>query len=143
MDRDKWLTAYRTNKTATWLKIVLTNGDHHFLHDHKEWLNIKHKCDKNSLFISEMQLQFRSHCVTIDLSPEDEAVYFVPSVMGVIGGDTKQYFTVGLLRKGLMHKQMWKTPELIMEKETVDTLEHCFEEAIIYNGKETKENRQK
>jgi len=142
MDRDKWLASYRTNKSATWLKIKLTDGQLYFTTDHKDWLKVKEHCDKNSVFLSEMELQFRSHCVIMDIG-EPDAIYFVPSVMGMVGGETKQYYTVGLLKDGLMHKKMWKVPELIMERETTEDLEHCFTEAIIYNGEEKKENRQK
>jgi len=142
MDRDKWLASYRTNKSATWLKIKLTDGQLYFTTDHKDWLKVKEHCDKNSVFLSEMESQFRSHCVIMDIG-EPDAIYFVPSVMGMVGGETKQYYTVGLLKDGLMHKKMWKVPELIMERETTEDLEHCFTEAIIYNGEEKKENRQK
>lgn len=140
MDRDKWLASYRTNKSATWLKIKLTDGQLYFTTDHKDWLKVKEHCDKNSVFLSEMELQFRSHCVIMDIG-ESDAIYFVPSVMGMVGGETKQYYTVGLLKDGLMHKKMWKVPELIMERETTEDIEHCFTEAIIYNGEEKKENR--
>ncbi len=137
MDREKWLEAYRTNKSATWLKLKLTDDTLYFLSNHKEWLSVKEYCDNNSVFISEMQLQFRSHCVTMDIE-DAEAIYFVPSVMGLVGGDTKEYYTVGVLRGESMHKKMWKIPEIIMERETTEGLEHCFAEAIIYNGQETE-----
>lgn len=135
MDHERWLAAYRTNKTATWLKVKLTDGTLFFIHDYKEWSSVKEHCDEKSEFISELELQFRSHCVTMDIESAD-AIYFVPSVMGMVGGETKHYFTVGVLKDGMMHKKMWKTPELIMERETTESIEECFAEAIIYNGKE-------
>jgi len=73
--------------------------------------------------------------------PEDaEALYFVRSVMGAMGMKTKNYFTVGYLKEGIVYKKMWLVPELMVEKELEDTLDQCFEEAMLYNGK--KKNRE-
>ena len=83
-------------------------------------------------------MQFRSHEVTIDVE-DAEAVYLVRSVMGQMGGESRQYYTTGRLEGGKMHKKMWLTPELIVEKELTDEIDECFEEAIIYNEK-TQEN---
>ncbi len=134
MNNDKWLEAYRTNKDAVWIKCKLTNGEE-FFYDHQiGWKLIKQACKDNGAFVEELHLQFRSHEVTIDIEGA-EAVYLVRSVMGQMGGESKQYYTTGRLEGGKMHKQMWLTPELIVEKELIDEIDECFEEAIIYNEK--------
>ena len=61
--------------------------------------------------------------------------------MGQIGGDTSQFYTVCKIVGDKVYKQMWVLPELVMDKEYEDTLENCFEEAIIYD--KTQKNRQK
>ena len=43
-------------------------------------------------------------------------------------------YTIGLLdSKDNMHKTMWFTPALVEEMKTIDPIEDCFEEAIVYN----------
>lgn len=141
MNNEKWLQAYRTNKDAVWIKCKLTNGDEFFYDHHIGWKMIKNECDKKGVFVEEMYLQFRSHEVTIDVA-EAEAVYLIRSVMGQMGGESRQYYTTGRLEDDKMRKQMWLIPELIVEKELLDEIDECFEEAIIYHEK-TKKDREK
>ena len=141
MNRDKWLKHYRTDKNAVWIKCKFTSGFEVYYSSFKGWKQIKSICKKKSLFIEELELQYRSHCVTIDVE-EVEAVYLIRSVMGTMGGGSNKYYTTGILKDGKMHKKMWLIPELIVEKELCDNLDECFEEAIIYNGKK-KKNRKK
>ena len=131
MNNTEWLNKYRTDKHAVWIKCKLTNGEEYFYPHYRGWEIIKRKCDKQSIFIEEFYLQFRSHEEKIDLT-DAEAVYFIRSLMGRMGGKTNEYYSTGILKDGIMHKQMWLVPELIIEKELNDDLDECFEEAIIY-----------
>ena len=138
MNNEKWLEAYRTNKDSVWIKCKLTNGEE-FFYDHQiGWKLIKQECDTKGVFVEELYLQFRSHEVTIDVEGA-EAIYLVRSVMGQMGGESRQFYTTGRLESDKMHKKMWLTPELIVEKELTDEIDECFEEAIIYN-EEAKKN---
>ena len=74
----------------------------------------------------------------IDLEDID-AIYLVKSVLGMMGGDTNHYITIGKLIDGEMHKVQYRTPELTEERSEVVSLDECFTEAIIYYDKE-KEN---
>ena len=56
--------------------------------------------------------------------------------MGQMGGQTKNYFTTGLVNGDKVEKKMWLTPELVVDKEYEDEIENCFEEAIIYDKTE-------
>ena len=142
MDQDRWRKFFKENNWhVTWVKVMLSNGDHHFFSNHREWLFIKTLCDNLGTKVSEMELQFRSHLVKIDIDEESEGVYFVPSVMGMVGAETRNYFTVGVLKKGVVYKKMYLVPELVIEKEMADPISQCFEEALIYNEK-TQENRE-
>ena len=134
MDNQKWLEHYRTNKSAVWINVKLTNGEEFYNNDFAKWLEIKKKCDAEKLFVEELSLQFRSHKVDIDLT-DAEGLYLIRSVMGQVGVDSKQYFTTGILKDNIVHKQMWLVPELLIEKELSDHVEDCFEEAFIYNVK--------
>jgi len=138
MDNEKWLKHYRTNKSAIWINVKLTSGEEFYNDDFAQWLEIKQKCDAEKLFVKELSLQFRSHKVDIDLT-DAEGLYLIRSIMGQVGVDSKQYFTTGVLKDGVVHKQMWLVPELLIEKEFSDHVEDCFEEALIYD--KTKKNR--
>ena len=138
MNKKEWLKAFRTNKSAIWINVQLTNGEEFYYDEFEGWIDIKAKCEDENLFIQELTLQFRSHEVIIDLE-DAEAVYLVRSVMGSIGSETKHYYTTGVLRDGIVYKQMWIIPELVVDKELKDDIEECFEEALIYD--KTKKNR--
>lgn len=144
MDDKKWADFYssdRNNVTKIFIKVETSDGKHWFFSDYEMWYEVKDHCEKNSVFIKDLHLQFRSNKCIIELG-DCEAVYLVRAAMGAIGQPTKNYFTVGLLKDdGLVHKQMWIVPELILEKEYEDSLSRCFEEAMIYDDKK-KKNRE-
>jgi len=148
MNNAEFLKKYRQNKSAIWLKVKLTDGKEIYSDDPKAWKSVKAVCDAKKIFLEEFSLQFRSHEVKIDVK-DTEGVYFVRSILGQMGADSKHYFTVGILKDNKVHKKMWLVPELVSEKEYADEIEDCFSEALIYNGanqsddKEKKENRKK
>ena len=135
---DKWIEAYRTNKSAIWIRCTLSNGEELFYDKFEGWLNIKDRCKTDRLFIDALSLQFKSHKLDIDVKDCD-AIYLIRSVMGQIGSDTRNYYTVGKVRGDKVSKQMILVPELIVDKEFEENVSECFSEAIIYN--ETSANR--
>jgi len=140
MNEQKWKDHYSgCDYNVTWVKVMTEDGQHFFFSDYDEWYNVQKHCKENSVFIKDMQLQFRSHQCIMEFPDNIDAVYLVRSVMGAMGMKNKHYFTVGYLKKGIVYKKMWLVPELIVEKELEDTLDQCFEEAMLYNGK--KKNR--
>ena len=130
--REEWLKEYRKDKTSIWVRAVLSDGQEIFFRDYHTWLSIKETCSDKSLSISMLKLQYKSHVEEIDVS-DSEAVYLIRSLKGQIGGATRNYYTVGTLADGIMLKSKWLTPELVEEEKTEETLDKCFEEAIIYN----------
>lgn len=122
------------SKIDVFTHVTLTDGRDFYFSEYADWHEIKKMCEPEDVRISLFELQFKSHVVTCDIE-DAEAVYFVRSVMGRIGSGSKEYLTTGVLRDGVVHKTMWMTPELIAEKEYEDTIEGCFEEAMIYNVK--------
>lgn len=145
MDDEKWAKFYSSDKknvSKIFIKVMTSDGNHFFFHEYDDWYTVKEYCYKNSVFVKDLHLQFRSTKCPVDIS-NSQGVYLVRSALGAIGQPTKNYFTVGLLKSdGLVHKQMWLIPELILDKEYTDELSACFEEALIYHD-EKKENRKK
>ena len=142
MNNEKFLQKYRTNKQAIWVKVKLTNGKEFFFEKYDTWKFIKDTCKRVGVSVERLHLQFRSHEVKVDLSDAD-GVYFIRSVMGQMGGSSKDYYTVGIIKGDRVNKKMYIIPELIEEKSYEDDIESCFPEGIIYNAKEKKKDKQK
>ena len=140
-DIDKWRQAKAAQDLdVKWIKCKLTNGEDIFCPNHKCWLDIKTKCDSESLLLTEWSLQFRSHEVKIDIEEGAEGVYFARSVMGRMVGKYLQYYTTGILKDNMVHKKMWLIPELIVDRTAVSCVEECFTETLIYNNAKKKTN---
>ena len=135
MNNEKFLERYRENKTVVWVKVSLSDGHEVFFHDYSAWRSIKKYCKRKSVFVDGFHLQFRSHEVKMDLFDID-AIYFIRSVLGQMGGDSKDYYTVGTIKDGVVYKKMWIIPELVEEKSYEDDIESCFEEGIIYDDRQ-------
>lgn len=141
MDEQKWKEHYSNcDYNQVWIKVMTEDGKHWFFSEYDVWYEVKSHCEKNNIFIKDLHLQFRSHQCIIDIA-DAEGIYLVRSVMGAMGQKTKNFFTVGVLKDEIVYKKMWLVPELIVEKEIEDTLDNCFEEAMLYNGKK-KKNRE-
>ena len=124
------------------MRAVLSNGQEIYFSDYDIWYAVKNKCEQEGLSVNMVKLQYRSSVVEVDTAGSD-AVYVVRSLRGNIGGETSHYYTIGIMNDNIVHKTMWLTPELIEnEEKSEDTLDNCFEEAIIYNHARTP-NKQK
>lgn len=142
MDEQKWKDHYsKCDYNRIWVKMMTDDGKHFFFSDYDDWYKVQDYCKENSVFIKDMHLQFRSHQCIMELG-DIEGLYFVRSVMGAMGQKSKNFFTVGLLKDGMVHKKMWLVPELIVEKEMIDPLDQCFEEAMLYNEKKRKNRKE-
>jgi hypothetical protein len=92
-------------------------------------------------YLAELSLQFRSHEEKLDLT-DAEGIYLITSAMCSMGGASKNYLTFGKVNGSSVKKQMWIIPELIIEKEYDDTIDNCFEEAIINVGEKKKDGKE-
>lgn len=138
MKNNKWIEIYRKNKQAIWIRCILTNDEELFFDSFEGWKALKIKCDKEKLFFKELSLQFRSNKVNIDIDNCD-GIYLIKSVLGQIGGPTRNFYTTGKVVGNTVYKTVWMIPELIVHKDNIkDDITQCFEEAIIYN--EAKKN---
>ena len=127
-----WTEKYKTNKTAVWIKGLLSNGENIFLDSFKDIPQTFDELENKGLFFQTLSLQYKSHEVKLDVTNCD-GVYLVKSVIGQFGGETKNTITFGKVIDNEVHKQIYYAPELILETEYVDKLSNCFEEAIVYD----------
>jgi len=131
-DREKWSQVFKTNVRATWLIVTLKDGTEYFIDNTDRWHELKRYCDNNKIFLSKLSIQFKSHRERIDITNID-GIYFAKSVIGILGAESKQTYTIGKIKDGIVHKTLWLIPELIVEKEYEDYESGCFEESIIYD----------
>lgn len=127
-----WLEEYKKNKYNIWVRAILNNGTEIYLRDFYEWMDLKEYCKVNKLCIDKVGLQYRSNSIEIDTTGTD-AVYLVRSILATFGENTRNTYTVGKVYGTKVKKTIWITPELIQHLEEEDSIEQCFEEAIIYN----------
>lgn len=128
-----WLQEYRKDKYNVWVRVILSNNQEYYLRDYNQWFEIKKICEENTLNVSKIGLQYRSHSIEVDTENAD-GVYLVRSMIGIMGETAKHSFTIGKIFGNKVKKQIWVTPELIEESSDEDSLEDCFIEAIIYNN---------
>lgn len=133
---DGWAAAYQKGgRKRIWIMVKFSDDKIIYLADYQQWLALKSEVEELNLRIIEIGLRFRTHLITVDTS-EAEAVYIVRSVMAQFGGDTIHFYTTGILEDGVVTKTRWHVPALVEETKEDSDLEDCFEEALIYNGKE-------
>ena len=142
MNNEKFLKRYKKNKQAVWVKVRLTNGKEFYFTHYETWKDIKSICESEGTFVDEFFLQFRSHEIEIPIE-NCEGLYFIRSILGQMGGESKHYYTVGTISGDVVSKKMYIIPELVEEKSYEDDIDSCFPEGIIYNAKkEKKEDKQ-
>jgi len=142
MTNEEWISKYRGNKDAIWIKCKLTDGRQFYHDDFNGWIDIKRICEEEQVFVKELKLSFRSHEVELDIEEDCEAVYLIKSVMGQMGSETKHYYTTGILRDNTVYKKMWLIPELVVDKELEDDVSECFKQAMIYNEQKKKDREE-
>lgn len=136
---DNWCKAYAkdSNRRRVWIYFKTSEGTEVYLSEYEQWLTVQDYLDKYNITIKEIGLQYRSHRVSEQCSNKD-GIYVVRSVKGELQGNTKHCYTIGIVKGSDVYKTMWLTPALVEESKVVDSIEDCFEEAIVYNDKESK-----
>lgn len=130
---EQWLTAYRKDKYKIWTKVSLSNNQERYFCDYKDWYKLKDYCKINKVDIVEIGLQYRSHYMGVDTTDCD-GVYFVQSLIGMMGETSRKTYTVGKVYGNIVKKQVFMTPELIEDRKDEDPVENCFEEGLLYHN---------
>lgn len=135
---ENWRNLYSScsyeEKKNVWVVITTSDIKEIYLRNFTDWYYFQDYVDENKVTIDKIGLRYKSNLMTIDTSNCD-GVYLIRSVKGQFGAKTKQCFTVGKIKDGIVKKTMILTPELIEEQSYEDKVETCFEEAIVYHGK--------
>ena len=131
-----WAAAYQQGgRKRIWIMVKFSDGRVIYLTDYKQWLDLKLEIEDLPLDIEEIGLRFRTHLVTMD-TKDALAVYLVRSVMAQFGGDTIHFYTTGTYDGNVVTKTRWHVPALVEETKEDSDIEDCFEEALIYNGRQ-------
>ena len=102
-------------------QVVLNNGENVFQDDGRPgefptnaWLRLKEYCEKNDLYIVDMNIRFRDN---VYAKPSNMDGYnFALGVRGAFGSTvTMQLFFVGTLQTEVLKVQCWKVPEMLYE----------------------------
>jgi hypothetical protein len=56
----------------------------------------------------------------------------------MMGGSSKETYTIGKFKDDKVYKTIWNVPELIVEREFEDNEDGCFQETIIRNDQKKK-----
>lgn len=131
-----WLSEYKKDKKKIWFKVTLSDGLDYFFCEYEDWFAIKKICTENKINVTSIGLQYKSNSVNVD-AIDSEGVYLVKSALGSIGEVTRKTITIGKIYNSVVYKTMWIVPELVEQLNDQDSIEDCFEEAIIYNVKES------
>ena len=134
---EEWYEQYKKDRDKVWLIAHLTDGRSVYFDDFSVWLKLKSVCSEENIYVKEIQFQFRSNVVDAGIS-DCEGVYLIRSVKGMMGGESRDYYVVGEVNSDLVHKDMWLIPELFIEESFEDTVDNCFEEAIIFRDGKRK-----
>lgn len=138
---ENWKKKYKSlateDKRKIWIVVWLDSNKQFFLQEHSQWLRLK-SILKNANIV-KVGLRYKSHQVEVE-TKDAEGVYVVRSVLGQVGAEARQTYTIGKLKDEIVYKTVWFAPELVEQESYEDTLNNCFEEAIIYNGEKTKAN---
>lgn len=139
---ENWQNYYvaGSNTKNVWVFIQTSDDRDVYLENHQDWLDFKNYCKESQVDIKNIGLQYKSHLVKTYAGDAD-GVYVIRSVKGQMGGTSRECYTIGIVYGEEVRKTMWLTPELIEDSSFIDTVDNCFEEAIIYNDNRKQQAR--
>lgn len=121
-----------------WIFINTFEDQDIYLEEYQDWLDFKKYCQEANIGIKNIGLQYKSHLVKT-YAGDSDGVYVIRSVKGQMGGTSRECHTIGIIYGQEVKKTMWLTPELIEDSSFIDTVDNCFEEAIIYHDNRKKQ----
>ena len=136
---DGWRRAYANtdNRRKIWDYLYKLDDKEIYLDDYDKWMTFQKYCDDNNVYIKGISLRYRSHCIKME-NEDAEAVYLVRSIKAELQGKSIDCYTIGFLKDNKVEKTMWIVPALVEEAQHTDNFEECFEEAFVYNVRQTK-----
>lgn len=131
---ENWQQYYinSSNTKNVWIFIQTSDDKEVYLESYQDWLDFNKYCSETGTNIKNIGLQYKSHLVKTYAGDAD-GTYVIRSVKGQMGGTSRDCYTIGIIYGEEVRKTMWLTPELIEDSSFIDTVDNCFEEAIIYN----------
>ena len=139
-EEEGWRNFYQENpgyRKHIWIYVKFNDDSVVFLKEISQWLTIQKYCSQKNLTLKQVGLQYKSHREVIDCGNCD-GIYIVTSIRGQMGGEPKHCFTIGKVHGDKIKKDLWVTPELIVEDSYEDSLSKCFKEAVVYHDPKAK-----
>lgn len=133
--QDDWL-AERYESETRWIA-TLSNGESVIQDDYRPgvfpesaWLRLKKYCEDNNVFVTNLNLQFRSH---IECAANNcDGIYFCRAILASMFNQQTPMYNVGVIRNNKVFLTKWRTPELIVVGNEEREIEDC-KDLIIWN----------
>lgn len=139
---DDELILERLDRETRWVA-VLSNSltvyqdDNRYGESDAAWIRLKNYCQTNKVTIEKLRIQFRTN---IQEFTSADGFYFTKGVAGELfngGQNSYNYFVIGLVKNGEVHKTWYKIPEIISDRTMVQTVaeikEGPFSSCLILN----------
>lgn len=127
-------------KKTIWIILHTSDGESIYLENYDQWLTIQDYCDKQKVKIDSIGLKWRTHLVETETSDTD-GLYLVKTAKGVIGGPTRDYYTIGKIYGDKVQRTMWSTPDLLQDLSCEDKLANCIQKAVVIYDQEARDKK--
>lgn len=135
--KEQFLARYKqlpsSERRNVWIIVHTSDGIDVYLEEYKDWLTIGDYCAANNVTINSISLQYRSHIINFDTTDGD-GVYLSKTAKGSLGGETKQCYSIGVVRYGKVYRTLYAVPELSEDLKLEDNVEDCLKEALVIYG---------
>ena len=120
-----WIATLSNNE-----EIYQDDGAHEGL-EPSAWIRLKEYCKEQELYLTNLQLRFKSHVVGSE--PLAEGYFFCKAILGsLFSSSCTHYYVIGHMDKSdTIHKTKFIVPELIEEEKEKLLLIDCTEDCVI------------
>lgn len=136
--KEQFLSKYKQlsseERRNIWIIVHMSDESVIYLEDYSDWLTISDYCRGNNLKINSISLQFKSHIINHDTSDGD-GVYLSKTAKGSLGGETKNCYSIGIVRNDKIYRTLYIMPELAEDLKLEDNIEDCLKEALVLYDK--------
>ena len=127
-------------KNTIWIILETSDGESIYLQHYEQWLTIQEYCNNKRVKIDSISLKWRTHSVETKTDDTD-GLYVVKTAKGIIGGPTRDYYTIGKIYGDRVERTMWSTPDLLQDLSCEDKLENCIQKAVVIYDQKARDKK--